>query len=583
MDAQVSQETLTLLVFLFGDAAAATQRVAAPHVLSWCQCFDSWLQERARLYHKNAVKRARNAWRRLVEQSCKGPWELSQADLQAHLAWLQGQGYSASTLAHTVGYWSSFYRWCQQQGIQGAFDPAGALQRPQVERYSQVGLLSRQEVDRLLQTLANDPSPLGRRDHAFMLARLHLGVSLGALRELKWGNIQQDAAGAWLCWPGVQARQVLPPPVWQAIREALQAGGRLDGIQPGDFVFAPLVSPATAGTVPGRKWQAGDWAAGRCLSRSQLTRGLKLYGRLAGIEPSKLRLTSLRWTAVRFYMSAGPSPSDVHTFLGSQEALRYTKYRLDSLPQLPSGIDSASTGRGPLPPPERTAKPFQLGEGLTHGYYASSQPPQVIQAVLSEKVKGLDQEIICLRLLARGLLSWESQFTNHGDLMLLWAAYSQASLRLARMLKTGKVVEKSFDFDVFKKKVVDRYMEICTEIGTPLPEDSTEDSQESRRDEPELVAETHAATEEIAGVRYVLRNIFNLAAAVDVTGGVDQLRLYVRLVEFYGTGCMRLDNLLRLSILSEQDVHELMANIWRNKPDWVKLEGKMDQNTGLDE
>jgi hypothetical protein len=39
------------------------------------------------------------------------PWELGEVDIQAYAAWMEKEGYAASTIANSLGYTSNFYKW----------------------------------------------------------------------------------------------------------------------------------------------------------------------------------------------------------------------------------------------------------------------------------------------------------------------------------------------------------------------------------------------------------------------------------------------------------------------------------------
>ncbi len=57
--------------------------------------------------------------------------------------------------------------------------------------YPQAPLLSRSELEALLGFMGRDSSALGRRDYAFMLARLRLGVPLQRLQRLRWEQMSR--------------------------------------------------------------------------------------------------------------------------------------------------------------------------------------------------------------------------------------------------------------------------------------------------------------------------------------------------------------------------------------------------------
>jgi len=528
-----------LLRFYFGEAAEAAQRGASERLLGWCRAYDEWLDERKRSYGPNTLKQSVMAWRRLAQQCGKMPWELTEADFEQHAAWMQAEGYSPATTGCALGIFSNFYRWCGERRINPecppGFNPAEKVKRPKVRRYREAKLLSQKEVARLLRTLQRDPSELGKRDFAFTLARLRLGAPLEGLRQLKWGQIEHEAAGAWVRWrPGAE-RQRLPVEVWEAIRAALEASGRLAGMRVGDYLFAPLVDPLKADA--GRR--AEDWQAGKCLSTRQILSSLKLYGGLAGIEEDKLTMMALRRTAMRLRLEEGASLGEMQVFLDSHEEAKSAKYRLGRLPELPfdeGGCDEGEEDKDSVP--VRKGKPFKPGEGVTHGLYAHSQPPQAVAAVLAENIQGMEEEIVGLRILARGLLERQGQGRNEHEAAQLYEAYSIAAYRLGEVIKAEKEVtvsEKTSQWEDDFLAMLDR---VAIENGREPVSDEVR--KEALGGEPELAAASRHLVEEIASMRYVLRNVFRLAIEAEET------REYIRLVEIHSFSCVRLVKLLRM-------------------------------------
>jgi len=246
------------------------------------------------------------------------PWELSQKDIEQHAAWMEAENYAATTISSALGIIAAFYRWCDERQIdpecEAGFNPAAGVKRPKIQHYAGAKLLSRGEVEALLKILEQDDSALGKRDYAFILARLRTGVALKTLQQLQWGQIERqlkrDEEGApqwelrdklcWVRWRPQARRAPLPGEVWDAIRGYLEASGRLAGMQDQNYIFAPLAEPGKVG----EKNTAGDWVGERYLSSYQILRSLKLYGRVVKIPEEKLTLQALRRTAIRLRRSA---------------------------------------------------------------------------------------------------------------------------------------------------------------------------------------------------------------------------------------------------------------------------------------
>ena len=160
------------------------------------------MAERRERYKPDAVKQAQLAWKRFLGQTKVMPWEVSEAEVEAHKRWLEAEGYARSTISNGLGYLEAFFRWCGEQEIDRecgwGFNPAAAMARPKIRRYDEAPLLSRNEVSRLLETLRGDASSLGKREYAFFLARLRLGVPLGHIQRLRWGQIEEEEGGMWV-------------------------------------------------------------------------------------------------------------------------------------------------------------------------------------------------------------------------------------------------------------------------------------------------------------------------------------------------------------------------------------------------
>lgn len=79
------------------------------------------------------------------------------------------------------------------------------------------------------------------------------------VRELRWGDWETRRLRA-------QLRLQVPAEVGEAIRDYLQAAGRLEGIKDEAYVFAPLRHPLLSESQD----RAEDWDGGRPLSTNHL-------------------------------------------------------------------------------------------------------------------------------------------------------------------------------------------------------------------------------------------------------------------------------------------------------------------------
>jgi integrase len=521
-----------LFSFYFGDSAVSAQRGASGRLRKWSRAFEMWMTERKRDTQKDTVKQAAMAWRRLVRQCGKMPWEIRREDIEQHAAWMNQEGFAASTTNCAMGIIASFYHWCDKQQMDTAcepgFNPAKEAARMKMRRYEGASLWSREEVGAFLELLSRDGSELGRREYAFFLARLYLGVPLKNLQQLRWEQIEEDEAGAWMRWREDGERVRLPLQVWQAMREYLRVSGRLEGMREGKYIFAPLAEPG----VQGSGGRAEDWLEEKPLSSSAILSSLKLYGRQMDITEVKLTLMALRRTAIRLRMDQGESLEGMKSFMDSREEFKSTKYRLGWLPEMPeeSKIDEDKRG-SEVEVPVRRAKPFKEGENTTHGFYTRKKDIQAVREVMAEDIHGMEQETACLRKLMRGLLERE------GDEARLVEAYSQAAQRLGSLITVSEPLEKAKE-DPWAEQLLTFLDEIELREGRPPV------SQQIREKALGLSSETMEATgmvtEEIATIRLLLRNVYSRAMQ-----GIET-REYLRLVDLYGLGCVRLGRLIKI-------------------------------------
>jgi hypothetical protein len=387
---------------------------------------------------------------------------------------------------------------------------------------------SQEEVGAFLELLSRDGTELGKSEYAFFLARLQMGVSLKSLQRLEWGQIEQDEAGAWVRWRQDGERVRLPEQVWQAVREYLRASGRLEGMQAGKYIFALLREPGRE--APGGK--AEDWRESQPLSSTAILDSLKLYGRKVRIGEDKLTLMALRRTAIRLRMDQGESLEGMKVFMDSREEMKAMKYRLGRLPESNRMAGESTIDRGvKREVPERRAKPFKEGEHTTHGFYTHRKDIQAVRAVVAENIQGMKEETACLRKLMRGLLEQE------GDEARLVEAYSQAARRLGELVSIGESAQKGKK-DPWAEEMLSKLDEIEMRNGRPAI--SPRVREEALGISPEMLEVRGMVTEEIATIRLLLRNAYRRA-----TQGIER-REYLRLVDLYGLGCVRLARLLKI-------------------------------------
>jgi integrase len=283
----------TLLQLMFGESAPAALLLDSPRLMLWARAFDEWLEECKRVQHKRSHVNILNNWKSFFNLVAIPPWAVTPLDIERYRDCLVDQGKSAGTIRYIFWSIGKFYKWCSQRGIDPqcgpSFNPVSGISTPVPNPGPP--MLGSDEAAALLELLKADSCLLSRRDYAFFLARLRLGVSLKSLRELRWGDIQVKDGRAWVVWSSHLPASPLPEDVWQAILDYLQASGRLGqarpgGMPPAAYIFTPLANLFGQGATG----LAEDWDEGRFVSTSHLYDILKIYGGLAGIQAVKLTL-----------------------------------------------------------------------------------------------------------------------------------------------------------------------------------------------------------------------------------------------------------------------------------------------------
>lgn len=517
---------------MFGESAEVARHGVSGRLLAWAEAFEVWLQEKESKHTRSAVKQAKYAWQKLLSnRQGSRLWELGDEDIQAHVEWMEAQGYAASTIENELASIRSFYRWCDERRVdplcQPGFNPAAGVKRPAQRRFATARIWSQAELEQLLGFARRDASPLGKREYAFFQTRLQVGVATRAIRGLQWGQLVQDEK-IQVRWRREGDWTRFPDGAWAAIREYLEFSGRLAGMQAGFFIFAPLAGQGSSGD----NTRAADWAPGRCISAKTARKNLKIYGRALGIPERLLNLEALRNTAIRLQLDAGKSIAEMQVFLGSQAEGKQTKFKMKLLPPMPPDPDPGEGDIAEILLPNRKAVHFQPGHGLLHGYYLESQPAEGVLAVISEGITGVEEEMAGLRLLARGLV--ERQTTAERKYTPQLAdAHSRAASRVSDMIQVEKQGQGE---NQWVDELLERFDQVMKELGEePVSKQIRAEFEGSAA----LTITSRNLAEEIAGTRYMLRNV--LAMAME-TQPVPE---YVHLVDIYGSGCVRLVRLLK--------------------------------------
>lgn len=406
---------------------AAGQDDPGERLERWAQAFEDWVEERKARCTPRAGADAERAWREFLGYTGKAPWEATTADVEAYAAALEARGLQAWTIAKRLSGLTEFYRYCQEKGVDpicgAGFNPARAARRPKVIPYEKANYLSAKEEARLLEAARQDRSALGKRDHALILTLLRTGRKAGEVRRFTWGEIKSDAS--------------MPEAVREAVRECLEAAGRLEGIGDEEYVFAPSKAPLIR--EAGKR--AEDWDGSRPLSDNGLRKLVQLHARRAGLKAEAITCHTLRHTAAMRAIEAGGTPEVVKAMLGRSSAAETKKY-LRRLSEQPIGRLTArrrikdEPGEGEALRHACSRGPCRAGArnhlGLKHGLYAKYLPELERLAEQGVELEGPEREIFRWGAVLRRLLALTAQPISTAEGIRALKAATKAARRSAQ-------------------------------------------------------------------------------------------------------------------------------------------------------
>jgi hypothetical protein len=288
---------------------------------------------------------------------------------------------------------------------------------------------------------------------------------------------------------------------------------------------------------------------------------LKLYGRHLGLKEEKLSMLALRQTAIRMKMDQGESLEGLQAFMDSRTGLKLSGSRLGHMPAMPAESELID---GPMQPPESRGKPFTGVEAITHGFYRRRQNKIAVQQIRMEGAHGIDQEVDRLRQLMRGILSRDIEWRGAME------TYLPSTQRLSMLISVTGKPEKPEE-EAWVEQTLAKIDEMAARLGTHGMGETVRNEVFGTSSDGEGLAGKVA--EVVATVRLMLRNIYRRAEA-----GVGDAE-YLRLVNLYGIGCVRLKRLLavegddaeRLRRYIQESFDEAIRQFWEEKP-WEKAE-----------
>jgi site-specific recombinase XerD len=284
------------------------QDVLSPLLVDrWRDAFDLWS---AGLRTDNTRRVYRQSWKYFLEYVQKPPGEVTRADVARWVDDMRSKGLSACTRQQRLAAVSCFYTFVNEdftQRIDGQETPlhdsnpaAGSRFRERINPYGKAIHLGIDQVKKLLETIQCRGTILSKRDYALFLAYVLTGRRNSEIRRLKWGDLEESGGRIWYRWSGKgkhDQRYELPRPVWDAIRVAMNALGRMSSIKPEDYIFTAFDSSSP-------------------LSLREVGRLLKMYCKKADLDAQRIHVHTLRHSAAMLRKAAGDDIESICHFLG---------------------------------------------------------------------------------------------------------------------------------------------------------------------------------------------------------------------------------------------------------------------------
>ena len=283
--------------------------------LAWQEARRAWLlAKQGRSGSPHTARAYEHDWNQFFQFVHRKPWDVTSRDANAWLHHLRKTGVAESSISRKLAAMSSFYQFVIDQctganpnkRVRALYldahgcarpNPFRKSERPQILPYSQSQPIA---IDTLRQVLKqiNQATRLGSRDFALLVAYIYTGRRSSEIAGLRWGHIDADRADGryYYEWSGgrdKRRRDELPPPVYHAIVNFLAVNGRLERIQPQDYIFQPVYGER-AQRLPNVHDIPEE---NRPISGSMINRIVKRCLAAAGVPAAAVHTFTLRHTA----------------------------------------------------------------------------------------------------------------------------------------------------------------------------------------------------------------------------------------------------------------------------------------------
>ena len=192
----------------------------------WERAAHDWLLGRRSERTRRAYA---DAWTAFLAHVARPPWSIERAHVIAYRDALVSQGKSEATICQALAALSSFYRFCQAEGLTDR-NPCQGVQRPRVRPYDKARYITGQQARQVL-AVVDTSTPAGRRDRAILALFLTMGLRRAELAALRRGDVTErpDGVAVLTYTPKGKARETreIPATAWRALRVYLADRGEL--------------------------------------------------------------------------------------------------------------------------------------------------------------------------------------------------------------------------------------------------------------------------------------------------------------------------------------------------------------------
>lgn len=321
MNTVTTLEPTTALAIYETAAIAPTVEWIIPGVddgdlraIAWQDAKDAWLKSKLRKSgSQNTVTAYSKDWLQFFKWIGKAPWSVSSRDAESWMAHLEDSGAGHATINRKLAALSSFYEFVANKYTFVGSDnversiyiddygnprpnPFKKPQRHAVESYNHSTPISVDGVRKCLASI-NRETLLGSRDFALIVTYIYTGRRSSEIGNLRWRDIEHDSGKGryfyeWKGKGGKGRTDELPPPAYHAIVNFLKVTGRLETIEPNDYIFKPIFTDR-AQRLP----NVASTSDNKPISGSMINRIIKRRFAAVGIDPQQVHTHTMRHTA----------------------------------------------------------------------------------------------------------------------------------------------------------------------------------------------------------------------------------------------------------------------------------------------